>query len=386
MYLDRLYFSDKSINWTLKELFFNKFTLLVGASGVGKTMILNSIKQLKNISSGVSINGVEWELEFHTSNNDKYIWKGAFEKENASIFLITQNDTENKYEINTDNIKYEQLFLNGNLLVDRNNEQILFNNAPTVKLSKQKSVIYLLKEEELIKPVYDGLTKLYFYDNTQSVKSDGYEFSFLNAHSLIKSYNTIDKIQNSTLNPVLKLYFAARLKKDKTFETIKNRYIDIFPQVEDIKIESLDIKTNDMPNILKDYPFIQIKEKGVEHWIPEQNISSGMFRTLIQLSELYLCPNGSVLFVDEFENSLGANCINEITSDILSAERDLQFVFTSHHPFIINSIQPKDWKLVTRESGLVSTKNAENLINSNSSHDAFMQLIQLDEFKTGRDA
>jgi len=34
---------------------------LVGASGVGKTMILNAIK---NIATGESVNGVKWFIEF----------------------------------------------------------------------------------------------------------------------------------------------------------------------------------------------------------------------------------------------------------------------------------------------------------------------------------
>lgn len=140
-----------------------------------------------------------------------------------------------------------------------------------------------------------------------------------------------------------------------------------------------------MPDLLKDYPFIQIKEKGVKHWISQNRISSGMFRTLMQLSELYLCSEGTVFLIDEFENSLGINCINEITNDILASKRKLQFVLTSHHPYIIDAIGYNNWKLVTRNAGVIKTHNIDKFNIGKSKHSAFMQLIQLEEYQTGQE-
>jgi AAA15 family ATPase/GTPase len=57
-----------------------------------------------------------------------------------------------------------------------------------------------------------------------------------------------------------------------------------------------------------------------------------MVRTLKHLSEIYLFSEVTVFLIDEFENSLGINCINEIMSDILKSKRQLQFILTSHHP------------------------------------------------------
>jgi AAA15 family ATPase/GTPase len=108
-----------------------------------------------------------------------------------------------------------------------------------------------------------------------------------------------------------------------------------------------------------------------------------MFRSLLHISELYLCSEGTVFLIDEFENSLGINCINEITTDILKSRRQLQFILTSHHPYIINSISYLNWKLVTRTAGIIKTHDVEKFNIGRSKHDAFMQLIQLDEYQTG---
>lgn len=380
-------FEDKSLDWRLEELALSKLTLLVGASGVGKTQILRALMTLKQIAGGSSINGINWKLDFQTLNNDKYTWEGEFEDKGISIFVNIDDDDDDDDDSkkNKPKIIFEKIYLNGDLIVDRKQDKILFYGNPTIKLSQQQSVLHLLKEEEKLKPAYVGIRKLNFADHSNSASSgQGFHFSFLNAKSLSKRYDSLEKIQESDLETPLKLFFLQKADK-KVFSLIKQRFADIFPQVDDLKIAPLGTKEKEMPDFLKDYPFIQIKEKGVTQWISQNRISSGMFRTLMQLSELYLCSEGTVFLIDEFENSLGINCINEITNDILASKRKLQFVLTSHHPYIIDNIGFKNWKLVTRNAGVIKTHNIDKFNIGNSKHSAFMQLIQLEEYQTGQE-
>lgn len=385
MTISEFKFEDKSLDWRLEQFPLSKLTLLVGASGVGKTQILRALMALKQIAGGSSINGINWKIEFNTISNQHYIWEGEFENKGIDIFIDIDDDDEDDNKKNKPRIIYEKLFLGGELVIDRNEDRILFFGNPTIKLSQQQSVIHLLKEEEKLNPAYNAIRKLDFADHSNSVNaSQGFRFSFLNAKSLAKKYNTIEKIQESELETSLKLFFVQKVDK-KVFATIKQRFGDIFPQIEDIKIAPLETKEKEMPDLLKDYPFIQIKEKGVKHWISQNRISSGMFRTLMQLSELYLCSEGTVFLIDEFENSLGINCINEITNDILASKRKLQFVLTSHHPYIIDAIGYNNWKLVTRNAGVIKTHNIDKFNIGKSKHSAFMQLIQLEEYQTGQE-
>lgn len=381
MIISRFSFEEKSLNWKLHEILLNKLTLLVGASGVGKTQMLKSIHNLKSIAEGESLNGVAWNVEFKTLDGGQYIWEGEFENKGISI-IINDNDEDDKK--NKSKVHFEKLYLNGKLIVDRKNETILFNNVPTIKLSQQESVLSLLREEDIVKPAFEGIKKIHFSDQSNSASfSRGFNFSFLNANKYIKKYNTIEKIQESDLDTELKLYFIFKIAND-TFNLIKERFIDIFPQVSDIKVAPLEnFERGDLPDILRDYPYIQIKEKDVEHWISQNRMSSGMYRTLIQLSELYLSAAGTIFLIDEFENSLGINCINEITNDILNSRRNLQFILTSHHPYIIDSIPYENWKLVTRHTGIVEAHDISEYNFGKSKHSAFMQLLQLDEYQTG---
>jgi AAA15 family ATPase/GTPase len=134
-------------------------------------------------------------------------------------------------------------------------------------------------------------------------------------------------------------------------------------------------------SFILDFP-IQIKEKGVNNWIFQNNISSGMLKTLIHISELYLSPEGTVILIDEFENSLGINCIDVVT-DLLVENRNIQFILTSHHPYIINNIGMEHWKIVTRKGGVVTVIDAKDLNLGKSRHQAFMQLINLEEYSEG---
>ena len=242
-------------------------------------------------------------------------------------------------------------------------------------------VLYLLKEEDLIKPAYDGFGKILFSDQTDSTR-EAYRIKFSDTQKLLKSIKTVRQIQESKEDIRIKLFLAYK-NAPEVFQTIKERYIDIFPQVEDVKVEPLEFDDTDIPLFFKEYPFIQIKESGIDKWIKQQNISSGMFRSLIHISEIYLCSEGSVFLIDEFENSLGINCINELTNDILSSKRKTQFIITSHHPYIINNVEYTNWKLVTRTKGIVKTHKPEKFKIGKSKHDAFMQLIQLEQYQTG---
>jgi Fe-S cluster assembly ATPase SufC len=94
------------------------------------------------------------------------------------------------------------------------------------------------------------------------------------------------------------------------------------------------------------------------------------------ISELYLSPENSIVLIDEFENSLGVNCLNSVTELILSNSK-LQFIITSHHPYIINNVSPLYWKIVTRKGSIVTVKNAKDFHIPASRQKAFIDLINV---------
>ncbi|MEH2244381.1 AAA family ATPase [Nostoc sp.] len=378
MKINKITFYDHELEWQFEPIHFSELNLLVGISGVGKTKILESIMSLRTIARGGSLNGVEWDIDF-SSNNYEYKWNGEFETKEVDAFILNDEKAEkNKFRINR-----EQLSVNGKVIIERNNHQIVFNANKLPKLSPFESAVKILSEEENIAPVKDGFNKFIYNDQSRRetfVSLDDMIYSpIINNKLAAKKYSSLEEIQESNLPTQIKLALVYNYHPE-TFQEIKQRFIDIFYQIEDIKMEPKE--NENLPKFIADYPLINIKEKWVNNWITEKRISSGMFRTLMHISELYLSAEGTVILIDEFENSLGVNCI-DILSDLLLENRKLQFIITSHHPYIINKIGMEHWKIVTRRGGVVTAKDAKDYNLGKSRHHAFMQLINLDAYKEG---
>ena len=366
MKLKRITILNHLTGWNVKDLKFDSYlTLLVGASGVGKTLILRAIKYISSIANGKSINGFEWDITFEISGNT-YHWTGEFDK---------VNDLSNYFKRDTQEypIICEFLRCGDDVIIHREQEQILFNNQQTVKLDTAKSAIALLKEEDQIKPVFNAFHQIFELVNS----NDGIRITpFLSQkRDEIKDLN---EIHNSMLlSPVEKL-FILRQQCLPQFEKIKELFTGIFKNIEDIDFSMEQLFDDTM------YPVLKIKEKGVDAWIMQNNISSGMFRTLSQITFLVLAQDGDIILIDEFENGLGVNCIDQLADQILDTDQNIQVIMTSHHPYIINSIPFEKWKVVTRNRCDLKVLTADELqIGKYSKHDAFMQLIQSNAYRIG---
>ena len=382
MRLLSLEYWDHALDWHLKPMTFNPLTLLVGASGVGKTQILRAILNLKGVAKGNSANGLQWRLQFSTLDDAEYVWEGEFETRDVSpqwIGLHVPGMNKSFDEADAPSILWERLTLGDNQVIERDQETIVFQGSPTARLPRQKSIVYLLKEESKIAPAYHGLQRV-ISDDQWEIRG---RLSVLRVPAdppLYQQARTIEGIRQSSAHAIVKTYLASKFVP-KIFAEIKDRFTDVFPFVEDLRVEPQDIPGR--PSFLREMPVVQIKEKGIDQWIDETLLSSGMYRTLLLISEAYLCADGTVVLVDEFENSLGVNCIDDLTEEILSHERKIQFVITSHHPYIINKVNPANWKIITRKAGVVTARDAPELNFSKSKHEAFIQLINRPEYAEG---
>jgi predicted ATPase len=371
MKIKRVAFWDNELEWRFEPIYFSNLALLVGVSGVGKTQILNAILNLQRIANGASLNGLAWDVTFLTVNNVEYRWQGEFETQELPVIIPNKEDETNKFRI-----VREHLVREGNLIIERTPNEILFQGKTTPKLSPFQSVVDILNQEEDISPVQEAFNEIIYSDNSSSL--NGILAIPLRVLSIISNNDfSLENLQASNMPLLLKLGLICRHFPD-IFEKIKLKFIDVFPHVEDLKIEALE--DNENPSFSR-FP-IQIKEKGVNDWIFQNNISSGMLKTLIHISELYFWPEGTVILIDEFENSLGINCIDVVT-DLIVENRNIQFIITSHHPYIINNIGMEHWKIVTRKGGVVTVIDAKDLNLGKSRHQAFMQLINLEEYSEG---
>lgn len=375
MKLKSIKYINNEQEWGFEKVDFFDLTLLVGVSGVGKTQILRSIYALKKIAKGSNENGVKWEVEFETLKGNTYYWKGEFEN------LKSQDEFSDLIGSDKEAIKpkiiFEEIILNKRKIIERNQDRFIFNGNEMPKLISTESAINILKEEELISDLYDNFKLIIYRDHTQK---EGVRFSRFSIEKLKKKYTNFQEIKESDLETFDKLGLVYDIEKS-VFEEIKSRFIDVFPQVEDVKVEP--IKDNELSNFIFEATIIQIKEIGVQKWIPHNRMSSGMLRTLLHIAEMYLWNEGTIILIDEFENSLGLNCIDVLTEDLIYDDNNIQFIATSHHPYIINKIPFDYWKIVTRKGGIIKTFDAKEFDMGNSHHDRFMSLINHPFYKQG---
>ncbi|MFM6332874.1 MAG: AAA family ATPase [Dolichospermum sp.] len=364
-------FSNNKENWHIEEVKFESLNLLVGGSGVGKTRILNALNLISDTAKGVNRNFyLEWSINFsHLGQNYRWDLKSSStKKEEISLNVNDSKQTEIVYEKLVrydDDSELEILF--------RNDSDSKFNSEKLPKLKRTESAINLLSEEDLIIPVRQAFERLIFNFETRQQSMIGLHFD----PSEITIDIEDDEVQNykeffADFPPVVKAFYLQKFFPD-VFNEIKEYYIDIFSEVNDVRVSSERDKDGDF------MLFFEIQENGLEDWIPQQRISSGMFRTLIFLVEVTAATEESVILIDEFENSLGINCMAELTDFILDKSSDIQFILTSHHPYIINNIPWDNWQIVNKSGNKVRVRKAPDIpeLNTASSLDKFTQLINL---------
>lgn len=353
-------------------------SLLVGISGVGKTTILSAIRSLEDVVNGKSINGFQWDIEFF-NENVKYHWFGEFESseetldvEVSQIFNISQDKKNQEYKV-----KHEVLKINNVEVINRSDDVIIFNGEKTVKLATTKSAINLLKEEDAISFFFNYFVKITTIDNSDYSRNT---ISIINPdfYKYLDDNLSLEEIRSKKNDIQAKLFLCQEIVLESFLDFVFI-YKQIFPYVEDVRVEALNLggKLDGYSQLI-----IKIKEYGVDHWVSQNSISSGMMKTLIHLAYIFLSPKGTIFLVDEFENGFGVNCINSISDRILNAGNDYQFIVTSHHPYIINKIPVEKWKIVNREKNVIKSYTAKDYIDS-SNHDSFIKLINSNFYMNG---
>jgi AAA15 family ATPase/GTPase len=366
-------FNDNKENWHLEEISFDKLNLLVGVSGVGKTKILKALELACHVATGgdYKLNGEDWKIGFKYADHE-YEWtlKSALIKPKFSSFAPSEFAIISSEEIVKDqNIK---------LLTRRETKSgCLLNDQKVPRFKNTESAINILSEVKPMRPIYEALKRVIFNEIWQQ-KHFAYRLNPAENHA--KPPAPFEKFQEeSTQIPTVVKAYRLQQRYPDEFDKIKQVFTDIFSSVEDIKVNLT--KTKEAGGVYEFY-FI-LKEKTHQKWITQWNMSSGMFRTLVHLVEISLAPLGSVIVIDELENGLGSNCMPGLTDFILNKASHLQRLLSSHHPYIINRIPDKTWKLVTRKGGQVSVINGTDIpqLQTESSTDKFIQLTRLPEYK-----
>lgn len=376
MLIKEFEYTNKETGWTLQNTPLARFNLLVGASGVGKTKILHAIGSLYQLvalgtpSRAQSFKIVyehesqiySWELDASAKTEHFDIAQGAL----ASSYVITKE----RLASNTQGT-----------LIERDLGKTLFKGTELPQLNQSDTALRLFNTESTIIHASYPISNL-IIDERPHFPTNIFPDASV---KFIENIKTIDNLRGITSMPVALKAFTLQEKFPHHFDNIKSTFIDIFPSTRDVSVTRNYITPQQNGQGAYQQIQFRLREHGVPSWIPAEEISSGMLRTLNLLIDLTLAPSNSVFLIDEFENSLGVNCMGPLTDFIQSRASELQFIITSHHPYIINKIPKSHWKVVRRHGSTVRVTPATEIkaLQGTSAQDDFTRLLNAPEFEEG---
>ena len=386
MAVRKLEFEDLQQPWKLAITEFGDFNLLVGLSGVGKTRTLRVLQSIGKAASGDEDHGLRhcrWNIEVETSQG-VFSWKAE---------TVPDSNIDSKIDVDEEffrlspspNIRFtfeEIRRENGDIIASRDEDRLFLNEKESPKLRPADSIVSLF-DEEPISTIRNALSAIHF----SRTRTEGQlrPFDLPRLEKMIDEIGDIDALKKNRSLDLMSKAFVLEKKFPDHFRAVEEQLFEIFDSVEELRIGP----RRDFSSIILtgpiDFLVPAFKERGVKGWIYGGNMSAGMARTLMHILEIYLEPPGSVLLIDEYENGMGVNCLSQVTELIIERSKELQLIFTSHHPFVIDTIPKNLWMVMRRNGYEVSVLRVQDIerLNTESNQDAFIQLVNAPEYMHG---
>ena len=386
MRINWIEFKNLDTGLIINKTSFNKeLTLFVGRSGAGKTQILEVISTFCNTATGGIIDTGHFKGAISFSiDDDDFEWNVHVAREDLDIISsVTKRINDERFFFSDSNeatsiIKSETLSCNGNTIFKRTSQKLIMNGQELPQISNDFSLIYQYRSNDLLRNVYDCMNGLYNSNKISPLFSWRIQYSFFKTmESELLKCKTEDEYREkfpTSISTPNKIYFLKKTNKNiGLYDILLKYYKNIFPDVDDF-VFKLDRENRSMESY--------VRTNGSN--IPYDSISAGMRKTISFLVDLLTISNNYVVLIDEIENGLGVNCLDEVYDLLTSLRTDLQLIMTSHHPYIINNVNPESCKIVDRKRNVISTYSAKELNLTNSHHDFYdlvMNKLQYGDIK-----
>jgi hypothetical protein len=360
--------------WDFEETPLDKVNLLVGDSGTGKTRFLNTILNFgkQAVAEKLRFPG-DWDVSFEIGGVG-YRW---------TIRIV--NDKDKHSDTHVENERLIRIDRPDKPILLRDKSGSFFGTEKLPRLATDISTLTLLKEEEAVRDIHRGFRAIsarrFFGDEL------GENFSFRSVPppiiARLRQTRDLLDVQEADIG----FHYRMHILKEshpQLYSEVLRLYKEAFPYIEDFGVFNFQ-DVMDTVSLPFRSPVFCIKERNIGSWIPVSDISSGMQKIFLLVLDTLLLSGGGVLMVDEYENSLGINAINFLPDLLYKIQSDCQFIITSHHPYIINSIPLESWRVFHRQGLSVKIRSGTDLKAKfgKSRQEHFIQLINDPFFNEG---
>ncbi len=372
-FLEFKYQDNDSDKWKFDRFALRKINLLVGQTSAGKTRLLNAIFNLGYVAVREKIDKFgHWEVRFRANRTIyQYILQTDLLPSGPAVVTETLNKE------NGDDSRQ---------LVTRNGQRFDFDGKSMPKLPINQTAIHLLADEEHIKPVAEGFGRILKrqFDHDELEKAGHLAVVNSNLESLLRDKKSLLDLLNADIPLSLRLHYL-KAHFPERYTSVVNQFKQLFPAITSCDVARL--KRQDIPFETKGIvPIFVVSEKRVKDNIGVQDLSSGMKKVLLVLTDIASAPEGTIYLIDEYENSLGVNAIDFLPNFIMDFDSSVQFILSSHHPLLINELGIENWLVLSRTGSSVSITPGSALKEryGKSRQRVFTQLLN-DPLYFGRD-
>lgn len=306
-------------------------------------------------------------VEYRVLYGYEFAWKREEEEEPYIVGETLKVRLEEKGQ------KYTQL-------INRDLQKALYKSSETGRCSSKINV----ETTELV------VNKLRAYDEifyAELIKKLNTMRFYMENNLDAKSFYRPDPIIRKGLEDITvdsqnlpRVIFHLREKNPQKFTLLKNVYMALFPDVEDIIVKEYKLK-EDNEQLPEDVPFIitnafyvlYVKDRNLMHPIDFAMMSDGAKRVFMILTRIILAnvANISLIAVEEPENSIHPSLFRDYIQIISQLLDDCKIIITSHSPYIISYLKPSWIHVgVSREAGVAEfftfKKSGQNLLEKDA--------------------
>lgn len=351
--------------WDFDEIKFHNFNLIVGRTGVGKTRLINTIDFLSKLFSlkGQDLSDGDWKVRFTLNNNTEYFYR---------LKVVDKL------------VEYEEVKKGRKIILKNKKGDVSIGRKTLPKLDRKSIALKTFSQDPLFRGINHGFRNIYLRRHNPGNLAIGSQSPVVHRGTLKTIKDQASFFDAYALHHgasvELGFYYLKNFKKDDCKDFISDLK-SAFKDIEGLELKSLDkipsLRVSGVNEM--DVLSLCVKENGV--WISRIEISSGMSRYLEALIDIYIPPKGSIIIYDEFENGLDPIIIGDLLEIYKEKITERQYIFTSHHPYLIKNISPRNWILLNREGYHVKNYPGVEIEKDEEIEGAFISLINDKRFR-----